>query len=203
MKLCEASSSDDGNSPVKIWDISSASQRDMNVYTATHMEVGRGLPDTPMDTNLVRKIPDWTTSLDEASVALRSHLDGQRRPKSRPAPLWNIPSPVKTSLPTPPLPDFAQCCFWKKANSIYARMFDYDKEKISQANHVDSGALFRVVKEGWGSLTPSERENPVLQILEEVDQNLFWDLDPVTKIANLYKSHLLLKVRPSTLSLGV
>jgi hypothetical protein len=62
------------------------------------------------------------------------------------------------------------------------------------AREVQAGSLVKVVKEGWGSLSLRERSNPVLQILKDVDQQLFWDLDPVTKLANLYKSMLLLKV---------
>lgn len=199
MKLCEASSSDDCNHALALEDWSSTitvNQGDQNEYTQTNMEVGEGPPETPMATksNSVRETFDWKTSLDEASVPLTSRWDGMKCPNFKQQGLWSLPSPMKTRLPTPPPPDFVQCKFWKKANSIYARIFDYDKERISAANNVDSGALFKVVKEGWGSLTPQERENPVLQILEEVDQNLFWDVDPVTKIANLYKSHLILKV---------
>lgn len=191
MKICDAtSSSDDCNRP----DGNIGDSQDLKVYTQTSMEVG--LPETPMDTesNSVRDF-DWTNPVDEAPVALTTKWDEMKSPKFRHTPNWSFPSPVKTRLPTPPAPEFTQCKFWKKANSIYARIFDYDKERILAANTVDSGALFKVVKEGWGSLTPHERDNPVLQILEEVDQNLFWDLDPVTKIANLYKSHLILKVR--------
>lgn len=197
MKMCEAnSSSDDCNHVQAVDDWGSTitvNQGEMNEYTQTNMEVGEGPPETPMDTNSVREAVDWTNSLDETAVALTSRWDGMRSPNFKQPPIWSLPSPVKTRLPTPPPPDFVQCKFWKKANSIYGRIFDYDKERILAANNVDSGALFKVVKEGWGSLTPRERENPVLQILEEVDQNLFWDLDPVTKIANLYKSHLILK----------
>ena len=111
--------------------------------------------------------------------------------------MWNLPSPVNTKLSAPPPPDFVQCYFWKKANSIFARIFDYDKEGISAANNFDSGALFKIVKDGWGALTPRERANPVLQILQEDDQFLLGNLDPVTKIANFYKSHLILKASSS------
>ena len=199
MKLCEGNSSSDDCNHVQVvndWGstITVNQGGEMNEYTQTNMEVGEGPPEGPMDTNSVREAIDWTNSLDETAVALTSRWDGMRSPNFKAPPIWSLPSPAKTSLPTPPPLDFVQCKFWKKANSIYARIFDYDKEQILAANNVDSGALFKVVKEGWGSLTPRERENPVLQILEEVDQNLFWDLDPVTKIANLYKSHLILKV---------
>lgn len=192
MKLCKATSSDDCNQPPTIndWD-GNVDDTDLKVYTQTTTEVG--LPATPMETesNAGRE-QDWTNPIEELTAITR--WDGMKSPKLRHTPNWCFPSPVKTRLPTPPAPEFPQCKFWKKANSIYARIFDYDKERIVAADTVDSGALFKVVKHGWDCLTPQERDNPVLQILEEVDQNLFWDLDPVTKIANLYKSHLILKV---------
>jgi hypothetical protein len=170
------------------------SQGDLSGYPAPSIEGGEVVPEPPMDIKKFKKTLDWTTSLDEASVASTSRWSGMRSPNFKQAPIWSIPSPIKTRMPTPPPPEFTQCCFWRKANAIYARIFDYDKESISAANNVDSGALFKIVKEGWGSLTTQERANPILQILEDVDQYLFWDLDPVTKIANLYKSHLILKV---------
>ena len=196
IKICDASSpSDDCNDPpiVEDWNGDSSTCQDVKIYTQTSMEVG--LPETPMDIgpNSIRDF-DWTNPVDEACVAVTTNWGEVKSPKFGHPPNWSFPNPVKTRLPSPPAPEFAQCRFWKKANSIYARIFDYDKESILAANTVDSGALFKVVKDGWESLTPQERDNPVLQILEEVDQHLFWDLDPVTKIANLYKSHLILKV---------
>lgn len=53
----------------------------------------------------------------------------------------------------------------------------------------------KVVKDGWDSLSMWERSNPILEILREVDQHLFWDLDPITKIADIYKSMLILKLK--------
>jgi hypothetical protein len=198
MKLCEADySSEDCNHAQAVEDWGSTitvNQGEENECTQKNMDVVEGLPETPMDTNSVRESVEWTNSLDETAVAVTSRWDGMRSPNFKQPPIWGLPSPVKSRLPTPSPPEFVQCEFWKKATSISERIFDHDKEQILAANNVDSGALFKVVKEGWGSLTPQERENPVLQILEEVDRNLFWDLDPVTKIANLYRSHLILKV---------
>jgi hypothetical protein len=197
MKLFEGNSFSDDGIPQVLEDCSSTmtqNQGDANENTAADMEVGDGLPEIPMETNCVREAVDQIVSLDKASVTPTTFTDHGGTLVLNPAPSCSLPSPMKTSIHTLPPPDFAQCCFWKKANSIYARIFDYDMEGISKANRVDSGALFKVVKRGWGSLTRAERENPVLQILEEVDQFLFWDLDPVSKIANLYKSHLILKV---------
>jgi hypothetical protein len=52
----------------------------------------------------------------------------------------------------------------------------------------------RRITDGWDSLTFQETTSLTLQLLKEDDQNLFWDLDHVTKVANLYKSLLLLQV---------
>lgn len=186
MKLYDRNSPDNANlAVVDDWvNAVPAGENDLNVCPDTNMGASKEIPHDPVG-SFVHK---------EACVTPSSRPDRSKVPKRKQAPTWRFPSPVSTRLPTPPPPKFPQCSFWKKANSIYARIFDYDLEGISTANTVNSGALFKIVKEGWGSLTFRERRNPVLQILEEVDRYLFWDLDPVTKIANLWKSHLILKV---------
>ncbi|KUJ07683.1 uncharacterized protein LY89DRAFT_742453 [Mollisia scopiformis] len=103
----------------------------------------------------------------------------------------SLPSIMRSLTPT--LPEYEPCEVWKKANAIYARIFNFDRQKIAEADQIDGGSLVRVVKDGWNSLSVVERSNPVIEILREVDQYLFWDLDPVTKVANLYKSMLILK----------
>lgn len=103
-------------------------------------------------------------------------------------------SPLETSLPASTPISYKPCALWQRANSIYAQMFAFSRERAALANHADEGSLVKVVKFGWGSVSLEEKSNPLLIILKEVDQQLFWDLDPVTKIANLYKSWLLLKV---------
>jgi hypothetical protein len=144
MKLCEVNSPLDECYQAAVDDWSGAmnvSHGDMNEYTTANMEVGEVMPEIPMDTNSVRENLDWKPSLDEASVALTSRWNGRRSPKFDQSSIWCLPSPMKTTLPISPPPEFGQCCFWKKANSIYARIFDYDREKILAANNVDSGSL--------------------------------------------------------------
>jgi hypothetical protein len=140
---------------------------------------------------------DWMDSIDEESVAV-SRWDGMRKAPQHTA-FWNLPTPTRTTMPMPAAPNFVPCKIWMKANTIYAKIFEYDRQRVYEADQVDAGSLVKVVKDGWESLSFHEANNPVLQILKEVDQYLFWDLDPVTKIANLYKSLLLLKVcQPSS-----
>ncbi|RDW74140.1 hypothetical protein BP5796_07582 [Coleophoma crateriformis] len=104
-----------------------------------------------------------------------------------------VPGPLQTAMPASTPMSYKPCALWQRANNIYAQMFAFSRERAALANHADEGSLVKVVKYGWGSLSLKERSNPLLIILKEVDQQLFWDLDPVTKIANLYKSWLLLK----------
>jgi hypothetical protein len=203
-KLCEVHSPDANQhlqAPTDSWEDQDPSlEEDMGAMGGMPVEVGDGLPDRNMDTdsNCTRNTFSWGNSgIDETSVALTSRWDGMRSARIfEHTPFWNLPSPLKTGMPEPRAPDFIPCKIWQKANAIYAGIFDYPRDRVAVANHVDEGSLIKAVKEGWGSLSLTERANPVLQILKEVDQNLFWDLDPVTKIANLYKSMLLLKVRP-------
>jgi hypothetical protein len=197
-KLCEVNSPSDDSLPANHNWGGTHEENDfgsLNGYTQTGMEVGERMPE-PVETesNILRHNFEWTDSFDEASVAFTSRWDGLPRSNLYDPSFWTVPNPVETTMSAPAVPDFVPCKIWQKANAIYAKIFDFEKgERVSAANTVDSGSLFKVVKEGWDSLTFQERNNPMLQILKEVDQQLFWDLDPVTKIANLYKSHLLLK----------
>lgn len=126
--------------------------------------------------------PDLTGLLS-ATLAPTSHQAKRR-----------YSSPTILRIPSPEIPDYEPCEVWKKANAIYAKIFDFDRQRIAEADQFDSGSLVRVVKDGWESLSLGERSNPIFEILREVDEFLFWDLDPVTKVANLYKSMLILKV---------
>ncbi|KAL3418084.1 bZIP transcription factor [Phlyctema vagabunda] len=108
-----------------------------------------------------------------------------------------LPSPMHTTMSVSTSAQYLPCDIWQKANRIYANIFPFTKEKAALARDVEAGSLITVVKHGWTSLSLREGSNPILMILKDVDQNLFWDLDPVTKIANLYKSWLLLKATHS------
>lgn len=158
-------------------------------------EVGQGVSENSMETpsNNTRKTYNLEAGTDESTLALTSRWDEMESPVFEHAPL-RLECPLKTGMLEPPVLEFLPCRIWQKANAIYANIFNYSKERRLEANKVEAGSLIKVIKGGWGSLSLKERGNPVLQILKEVDQNLFWDLDPVTKIANLYKSMLLLKV---------
>lgn len=208
-RLCEVNSSSEETltlqPPAESWQHDSVEDNMGNMNgMAEGPEVGDGLlensEESASNTN-TRDSFDWAAhgvSVDDPSAALTSRWVGTSA-NSRDnrvfehTPYWNLPCPLKTVISEPPMPEFEPCKIWLKANAIYAGIFDYPRDMIQMANKVDAGSLFKVVREGWGALSLKERANPVLQILKEVDQNLFWDLDPVTKVANLYKSMLLLK----------
>ncbi|KAG9244071.1 hypothetical protein BJ878DRAFT_87194 [Calycina marina] len=157
----------------------------VNDYQA---ENSRSESDSPKDDSI-----EWSTELVGGSGNLINRWEETNENQIvEHTILWNRPSLLKF-VRDPEVPAFTPCGIWVKANSIYANIFKYSRDRMLSANKAEVGSLVKAVKEGWGSLTLKERWNPVLQILKEVDQNLFWDLDPVTKIANLYKSMLLLK----------
>ena len=168
----------------------------MNAYPQTGVDVGEGIPETvKVESNNPRDVVEWTAYVDKSSsVALTSRWEGLNASTFYDPNLWTVPNPLDTMMSRPAVPDFVPCKIWQKANAIYGKMFAFDdRERVASASTVDPGSLFQFVKEGWDSLTVQERSNPMLQILKEVDQQIFLDLDPVTKVANLYKSHLLLK----------
>jgi hypothetical protein len=146
---------------------------------------------------------DFVDTIDESSVTLDKYWDGLQADNFTPQQqLWHLPHPTKTAFPPPPTPEYSPCHIWQKANSIYERIFQFDRHLVYDTDKANSGALVKAVRDGWSSLNLEEKSNPVLQILEEVDHHLFNNLDPVTKVANLYKSFLLLKVSPQRISLS-
>ncbi|KFY72045.1 hypothetical protein V499_07814 [Pseudogymnoascus sp. VKM F-103] len=52
--------------------------------------------------------------------------------------------------------------------------------------------IFKAVINGWASLDTWERSNPIMKALSDIDQ-VFSELDQVSRAAFLYKSHMLLK----------
>ncbi|KAH8598224.1 hypothetical protein B0O99DRAFT_616187 [Bisporella sp. PMI_857] len=168
---------------------------DLEERATTVEEVGEGQPGNPQDSDSNssnRDAIDWSTGNEEDFIIGNRWSEHESKVYKH-TPFWNLPNPLRTAMPEPPVPDFIPCKIWQTANSIYGSIFVYPRERILSANNVDPGSLFKAIKEGWGSLSLKERSNPVLQILKDVEQNLFWDLDPVTKVATLYKSMLLLK----------
>ena len=91
-------------------------------------------------------------------------------------------------------PTTSPCRIWQKSNRIYAKMFSIKKNANWAADEITTGTLFKAVKEGWGSLPDNLQVNPVLDVLREIDVEVFPRLDRVTRTALMIKSHLLMKV---------
>jgi hypothetical protein len=61
------------------------------------------------------------------------------------------------------------------------------------AEAITTGTIVRALRDGWGVMTSELRGNLVLRILMDIDQEIFPMLDRITRVAVIYKSHLLLK----------
>lgn len=73
-------------------------------------------------------------------------------------------------------------------------MFNIKTHSSGAADEITTGTLFKAVKEGWGRIDSSLQSNPVLAVLREIDVQVFPNLDQVTRVALMHKSHLLMKV---------
>lgn len=56
-------------------------------------------------------------------------------------------------------------------------MFSIKKNSSWAADEITSGTLFKAVKEGWNSLSAPLQVNPVLDVLREIDVEVFPRLD--------------------------
>jgi hypothetical protein len=106
-------------------------------------------------------------------------------------PAWAV------SSPTPPGAVSRGCPGWEKSNRIYSQIADASPTEASQALALRSShyadMIFKAVINGWSSLNPDERDNPIMRTLGDMDQ-VFSKLDPVSRAAFMYKSHMVLKV---------
>lgn len=110
---------------------------------------------------------------------------------------WNWLSPRMNPTPKPTLDPspIKYKCTWKRSNVIYGKLFSINSTGGLTARESRVNILFKAVRKGWESVSAQERSDPVLEILKEVDEEIFEFLDPVTRIAALQKSHMLLTVR--------
>lgn len=107
--------------------------------------------------------------------------------------------PLDSSIPVmPPPPTPASCepySFWIKGNHIYAKILACSAaSRVAAAAQASAGTVIRFVKHGWDGLSVTEKSNPLIQIMRDVNESLFWDMEPVVKIATFYKSQMLMKV---------
>jgi hypothetical protein len=110
---------------------------------------------------------------------------------------WNWLSPKISPIPktTVHYPRIKDSSIWQRSNVIYGKIFSINPTCGLTASESRVNSLFKAVRKGWESLGIKEQSDPVLEILKEVDKEIFALLDPVTRIAALQKSHMLLTVR--------
>lgn len=110
---------------------------------------------------------------------------------------WAFISPLATHMSTPKAPDEDFGKLWQRVNDIYGQIFKIPPAQAAPAALLPSnyygGAICKAVITGWDSLSAQERHNPILRILKDMEA-IFSTIDPVSKIAFMYKSHSLLKV---------
>ena len=108
-------------------------------------------------------------------------------------------SPISTMMPPPACPPTSgmQCQIWEKSNNIYSQISRVGPASASAALRLSrsdyANLIFKAVINGWASLDAWERSNPIMKALQDIDQ-VFSQLDQVSRAAFMYKSHMLLKV---------
>ncbi|KAH8802749.1 hypothetical protein F5884DRAFT_756061 [Xylogone sp. PMI_703] len=132
--------------------------------------------------------PDYTNSF-----MLGSEVDWARSNVDR---ALTFISPLATNMPILKPPDAPYDILWQRSNDIYGQVFKVPPELANPASLLPSryygGAICKAVMKGWEFLSIQEKGNPILQILRDIAEQ-FANLDPISKIAFMYKSHSLLK----------
>jgi hypothetical protein len=90
-----------------------------------------------------------------------------------------------------------RCPIWQRSNKIYSQISEVTAAvasgalQLSSAHYADM--IFKAVVNGWGALNGQERSNPIMRTLRDIDQ-VFPQLDSISRAAFMYKSHMLLRV---------
>ncbi|KFY58294.1 hypothetical protein V496_06201 [Pseudogymnoascus sp. VKM F-4515 (FW-2607)] len=111
---------------------------------------------------------------------------------------WAWLSPISTMLPPPGRPPTRgmQCHIWEKSNKIYSQISTVSPACASATLRLSpldyANLIFKAVINGWASLDTWERSNPIMKALSDIDE-VFSELDQVSRAAFMYKSHMLLK----------
>ncbi|KFY46513.1 hypothetical protein V495_02409 [Pseudogymnoascus sp. VKM F-4514 (FW-929)] len=111
---------------------------------------------------------------------------------------WSWLSPISAMMPPPARPPTRgmQCQIWEKSNKIYSQISTVTPASASAALRLSpsdyANLIFKAVINGWASLDTWERSNPIMKALQDIDQ-VFQQLDQVSRAAFMYKSHMLLK----------
>lgn len=112
---------------------------------------------------------------------------------------FTVLGPLATAMPSVVRPrmNSGRCPTWERSNRIYGQISDVSPAAASQALALSSAhyadMIFKAVINGWATLNSEERNNPIMRTLGDMDQ-VFSELDPASRAAFMYKSHMLLKV---------
>lgn len=121
---------------------------------------------------------------------------------------WAWISQISTMLPPQGRPPSRGmlCHIWVQSNKIYSQVSTASPACVSatlRLSRLDyANLIFKAVINGWASLDTWERSNPIIKALSDIDQ-IFSELDQVSRAAFLYKSHMLLKVSLKPVNCGM
>ncbi|CZR67335.1 uncharacterized protein PAC_17234 [Phialocephala subalpina] len=162
--------------------------------TEVDREMREDYPDTTANVNFESPIEFTDSWMDNMIYGSRSSTSWPGLSRARPQP---FPSPLSTMMPVASRPrGTAQCQIWQRSNTIYSQVSKVGPACSSAALKLSStyyaASIFKAVIKGWTSLSIQERSNPILRILREIDQ-VFPQLDRTSRVAFMYKSHMVLK----------
>lgn len=167
----------------------------VEIETDIDREMCEDCLDSTANNNLESAIQYTDSWMDNMfSGSRNSTWPGLGPPWSRPSPsLLSTMMPISSrQVPT------VQCKIWQRSNTIYSQVSKVSAACSSDALKLSStyyaAAIFKAVIKGWATLSIQERSNPILRILRDIDQ-VFPRLDPTSRVAFMYKSHTVLKVR--------
>ena len=83
--------------------------------------------------------------------------------------------------------------WWQTANQSYEMIFSIGAYGAQAADMLSADTFFKAIRNGWSSLPVRDQRNPVFMILREMDEKVFSQKDPVSRVALAIKSHRLMK----------
>jgi hypothetical protein len=175
----------------KVW----ASKNLPQIDTELDREMRQDCLDSTVNNNLESAIQYTDSWMDNTFAGSRNNTSWPGPPpRSR-----QFPSLLSTMMPISSCQGpTVQCKIWERSNTIYSQVCKVSPACSSDALKLSStyyaAAIFKAVIKGWATLSIQERSNPILRILRDIDQ-VFPRLDPTSRVAFMYKSHTVLKVR--------
>lgn len=145
-------------------------------------------------------LSDGTLHFTDSWMDKNSAVRGRRNPSAIDPYLWlGSITPASPRLSV----NVVRCPIWERSNRIYSQITQATPADASGALQLGSAhyadMIFKAVLNGWDALNGQEQRNPILRTLRDIDQ-VFPQLDPISRSAFMYKSHKLLRV---SLQLGV